>query len=279
MTAEESVRAGRLEEALAELQGRVRKQPADPRLRVFLFQLLAVMGQWERALTQLKVASDLDPSTVGMLKTYQEALRCEVLRGDVFAGKKTPLLFGEPSEWMAWVVQALKLSAEEKFEEAAALRDKAFEAAPATSGKINDQPFAWIADADPRLGPVLEAVVNGRYYWIPFGRLREVRVEKPVDLRDVAWTPAHLTLANGGETVALIPTRYPGSESAPDSKLVMARATEWVERPGSMYLGLGQRLLATDQGEFPLMDVRTIQLDVVAETTRPEQPVAPTDPA
>jgi type VI secretion system protein ImpE len=279
MTAEESVRAGRLEEALAELQGRVRKQPADPRLRVFLFQLLAVMGQWERALTQLKVASDLDPSTVGMLKTYQEALRCEVLRGDVFAGKKTPLLFGEPSEWMAWVVQALKLSAEEKFEEAAALRDKAFEAAPATSGKINDQPFAWIADADPRLGPVLEAVVNGRYYWIPFGRLREVRVEKPVDLRDVAWTPAHLTLANGGETVALIPTRYPGSESAPDSKLVMARATEWVERPGSMYLGLGQRLLATDQGEFPLMDVRTIQLDVVAETTQPEQPVAPTDPA
>ena len=279
MTAEESVRAGRLEEALAELQGRVRKQAADPRLRVFLFQLLAVMGQWERALTQLKVASDLDPSTVGMLKTYQEALRCEVLRADVFAGKKTPLLFGEPSEWMAWVVQALKLSAEEKFEEAAALRDKAFEAAPATSGKINDQPFAWIADADPRLGPVLEAVVNGRYYWIPFGRLREVRVEKPVDLRDVAWTPASLTLANGGETVALIPTRYPGSESSPDSRLVMARATEWVERPGSMYLGLGQRLLATDQGEFPLMDVRTIQLDVVADTTQPEQPAAPTDPA
>jgi len=279
MTAEESVRAGRLEEALADLQGRVRKQPADPRLRVFLFQLLAVMGQWERALTQLKVASDLDPSTVGMLKTYQEALRCEVLRGDVFAGRKTPLLFGEPAEWMAWVVQALKLSAEEKFEEAAALRDKAFEAAPATSGKINDQPFAWIADADPRLGPVLEAVVNGRYYWIPFGRLREVRVEKPVDLRDVAWTPAHLTFANGGETVAFIPTRYPGSESAADSKLVMARATEWVERPGAMYLGLGQRLLATDQGEFPLMDVRTIQLDVVAEPAPPEQPAPPESPA
>jgi len=101
-----------------------------------------------------------------------------------------------------------------------------------------------------------------------------VRVEKPVDLRDVAWTPAHLTLANGGETVALIPTRYPGSESAPDSKLVMARATEWVERPGSTYLGLGQRLLATDQGEFPLMDVRTIQLDVV-DTAQPAQPEAP----
>jgi type VI secretion system protein ImpE len=126
---------------------------------------------------------------------------------------------------------------------------------------MDDLPFAWIADADPRLGPMLEAIVNGKYYWIPFARLREIRVEKPVDLRDVAWTPAHLTLANGGETVALIPTRYPGSEKATTPGLVMARATEWVERPGQTFLGLGQRLLATDQGEHALMDVRVIQLE------------------
>ena len=50
---------------------------------------------------------------------------------------------------------------------------------------------------------MLEAIVNGRYYWIPFGRLSEVRIEKPADLRDIAWTPAYLTLANGGETVGL----------------------------------------------------------------------------
>ena len=35
MTAEESVRAGRLDEALAELAGAGRKKPADPKLRVF----------------------------------------------------------------------------------------------------------------------------------------------------------------------------------------------------------------------------------------------------
>ncbi|HVR63522.1 MAG TPA: type VI secretion system accessory protein TagJ [Polyangia bacterium] len=261
MTAEESVRAGHLDDALADLQARVRKQPSDAKLRVFLFQLLAVMGQWDRALNQLKVASDLDPTTVAMLKTYQEALQCEVLRAEVFAGKKTPLLFGKPAEWMALVVQALKLGAREKFDEAAALREKAFEAAPATAGKINDQPFAWIADADARIGPLLEAIVNGRYYWIPFARLREVKMEKPADLRDFAWTPATLTLANGGETVALIPTRYPGSEASGDARVVMARSTEWVEKADGTYIGLGQRQLATDQGEFALLDVRTIQLD------------------
>ena len=179
--------------------------------------------------------------------------------------KRTPLLFGKPSEWMALLLQSLRLTAEEKFEEAATLRDKAFEAAPTTAGTLTAgdlpaQPFTWIADADSRLGPVLEAIINGRYYWVPFARLREVRVEKPVDLRDLAWMPAHLTFANGGESVALLPTRYPGSERASDTRLVLARSTEWQEKPASTSLGLGQRLLATDQGEHALMDVRVIQL-------------------
>ena len=264
-SAEESVRAGRLDDALAELQGQVRKKPAEARLRTFLFQLLAVRGEWDRALTQLKVAGDLDPTSISMVQTYQEAIRCELLRAEVFAGRRTHLLFGKPAEWMALVVQALNLSANGKFDEARTLRDKAFEGAPATSGQIDGQPFAWIADADPRLGPLLEAIVKGRYYWIPFSRLREIRVEKPTDLRDVAWLPANLALANGGETVALIPTRYPGSESAADSRVIMARSTEWIEHPGESFFGLGQRLLATDQGEYPLMDIRSVKLDSLDE--------------
>jgi type VI secretion system protein ImpE len=123
------------------------------------------------------------------------------------------------------------------------------------------------------LGPLLEAIVNGRYYWIPFARLRELRIEKPCDLRDIAWTPAHITLENGGDTVALIPTRYPGTERAPDPRLIMARGTEWLERPGSTFLGVGQRLFATDQGEHGLMDVRVIEFEGTGEAAGepPEQ--------
>jgi len=272
--AEESVRAGRLDEALADLQGQVRKKPADARLRTFLFQLLAVRGAWDRALTQLKVAAELDPGALAIVKTYEEAMRCEGVRAEVFAGRQKPLLFGKPAEWMALLVEALRLTGEGKFEDARGLRDQAFEGAPATTGKIDDQPFAWIADADQRLGPMLEAIVKGQYYWIPFARLREIRIEKPTDLRDVAWTAANLLLVNGGETVALIPTRYPGSESASDTKLVMARGTEWLERPAETFLGVGQRLLTTDQGEFGLMDVRNIKLDSVADEAPQGPPVA-----
>jgi type VI secretion system protein ImpE len=257
MTAEESVRAGRLDEALAELQAQVRKQPADPKLRIFLFQLLSVMGQWDRALTQLKVAGEMDANAATMMATYKEVIRCEMLRAEVFAGKQKPLLFGKPAEWMALLVEALRLTGDD----AAKLREQALEGAPTTSGAVDDKPFEWISDADQRIGPMLEAIVNGRYYWIPFGRLSEVRIEKPADLRDIAWTPAYLTFANGGETVGLIPTRYPGTEKSSNAALLMARGTDWSEAPGGTYVGLGQRLLATNETEHALMDIRQIKLD------------------
>jgi type VI secretion system protein ImpE len=125
---------------------------------------------------------------------------------------------------------------------------------------IDDQPFEWIADGDSRLGPVLEAIVNGRYYWIPFQNIGEIVFEEPSDLRDVVWTPAYFTWANGGESPALIPTRYPGSETSEDDQVRMSRKTEWDEREGEVYLGQGQRMLMTDTGEYPLMDVRKISV-------------------
>jgi type VI secretion system protein ImpE len=60
MGAEEALKQGDLDAALADLTDRVRRSPADARLRTFLFQLFAVLGQWDRALSQLDVAGELD---------------------------------------------------------------------------------------------------------------------------------------------------------------------------------------------------------------------------
>jgi len=266
MSAEESLREGNVGQALAELQDLVRKDPADPKLRTFLFQLLVITGDWERALTQLKVVGEMDPIALPMLQTYQEAIRCEALRAKVFAGETAPLVFGDPEEWIALLLESLKLIAAEKFVEAGTLREQAFEGAQTTSGKINDQEFEWIADADFRLGPCLEAVVNGRYYWIPFHRIREISLDEPEDLRDMVWAPAQFTWANGGQTVGLIPTRYPGSEQSEDGAIRLSRKTDWVEAAPEVYLGQGQRLIATDQGEIPLLDARRIVLNVTDES-------------
>jgi type VI secretion system protein ImpE len=259
--ARELLRAGEPLQALAALQDQVRSDPSNADKRVFLFQLLSVLGQWERAATQLDVAGDLDAKTLAMVQMYREALKCEALRADVFAGNKSPLIFGEPEEWLALLIEALLVGNTPRAAEADALRARALELAPPSAGSINGERFEWIADADSRLGPVCEAIVNGRYYWVPFTRLARIDIEPPSDLRDLAWTPAHFEFTNGGDAVGIIPSRYPGSEAATDSTLCLARKTAWQEVRPDVFQGLGQRLLATDAGEYPLFDVRTIVFD------------------
>jgi type VI secretion system protein ImpE len=256
MLAQQLIRDGNLKRGLVALQDAVRKDAADVKLRVFLFQLLAVLGQWGRSLTQLNVAAELDAATLAMVQTYREAIQCEALRADIFAGKRAPLIFGEPQPWMAQLVEALKYDADEPAR-AAALRAQAFEAAPASPGSIDGQRFAWLADADARLGPVLEVVLNGRYFWIPMFRISRIEFEAPADLRDTVWTAATFTWTNGAQTVGLIPTRYSGTVASGDDALLLARRTEWDDRGH----GLGQRMLTSEAGDYALMDVRLVEFD------------------
>jgi type VI secretion system protein ImpE len=265
--AEQSLKSGDPVAALAHLQEQVRVKPADAKLRIFLFQLLCVLGQWERALNQLNVASSLDPEALAMAQTYGDAVRCERVRDDVFEGKTSPMIFGQPDQWLALLIESLLLAGRGEHERSQQLRSKAFDEAPASQGEIDGRPFSWISDADSRLGPVLEAVINGRYYWVPFSRLVGIQIEPPADLRDMVWMPAHLQLENGGESVALIPTRYPGSETSTDGLIALARKTVWKEVAPDTHHGLGQRIIATDADDVPLMEVRTISLTGSIEET------------
>lgn len=265
MLAEDSLREGSLDESLAQLQEQVRKDPSNASYRIFLFQLLVVIGQWDRAFNQLKVAGELDASTLAMVQTYREALKCEKTRQSVFDGKTAPLVFGKPEQWVALLIEALRHSAAGDHAAAEPLRAQAYEMAPATPGQVDGKPFEWIADADSRLGPVLEAVINGNYYWVPFNAIKEIQIEEPVDLRDLVWMPAQITWTNGGGTVALVPTRYPGSETSEDPQIRMSRKTEWAELDTDVYAGLGQRMLATDAADYSLMETRQIELDSVAD--------------
>ena len=263
-TPEDFLAAGDPVSALQALQRKVKEHPSDPKLRVFLFQLLSVLGQWDRALTQLNVTAEMDASALAMAQMYREALRCEALRAEVFAGKRSPLLFGQPDQWLALLIESNLVTARGDFASARKLRDQAFEMAPATRGSIDGKPFEWIADADMRLGPVCEAVINGKYYWIPFSRLARIDIEAPEDLRDFVWMPAHFLFQNGGEAIGIIPTRYPGSESCQDGMLQLARKTEWDEGADGVYTGLGQRVWTTDADEYPLMDARCVELQADA---------------
>ena len=263
MDARETLRSGDLRGALELLKKEVRKAPRDARLRTFLFQMFCVSGEWDRALTQLTTASELDPIALPMSQVYQSAIRCEILREKVFRGERSPTVLGDPGEWLPLLMEATKLLGLGRMDEAAQLRDKAFEGAPETSGTLNDEPFAWIADADPRLGPVLEVFVNGNYMWVPFARLKSVTCEAPADLRDQVWMPANFTWSNGGTAVGFIPTRYPGSATAAEAALALSRGTDWHDASDDWSLPLGQRMLVTDSAETALMDLRKLTITPV----------------
>jgi type VI secretion system protein ImpE len=264
MQAEELLRGGDLAAALGDLQGRIRKAPADSRLRIFLFQLLCVLGDWPRALNQLKICGELNSVAQPMVQTYRETIACELLREKVFAGEKAPLVLGEPVEWIALLIEALKPLAAGQPGRAAELRARAFDAADAAPGTIDDVPFAWIADSDMRLGPMLELLVNGKYYWAPFSAMASLSFDAPTDLRDLVWTPVEIRWRNGGDSMGFVPTRYPGTAACGRDDLRLSRRTEWRDLGAETFAGLGQRQLSTDAGDHALMDIRRIAFTVPA---------------
>ncbi|MBL8485022.1 MAG: virulence protein SciE type [Rhodocyclaceae bacterium] len=245
---------------IEQTMAQVRKEPRAVHHRVLLFQLFSLTGQLDRAVNQLAVLADIDKENEEMARAYREVLRCEAYRRKVFQGEKTPLVLGEPIDWFAQLVEALRANAMGQHEQAAQLRAQAFDAAPTTGGSADGTPFTWIADADQRFGPVLEALINGKYYWVPFERLASIELEAPVDLRDLVWLPATLTFTTGATQVAFIPARYPDSETSADDEIRLARRTDWQDVGFDTYFGSGQRMLATDAGEFGLFDLRRITL-------------------
>jgi len=211
MNAEQLIRDGNPDEALQVLQEEIRKKSADPKLRIFLFQLLVVLGKWDRATKQLDVIANMEDSALAMVHEYRAAIDCEMYREEVFLGNKDPIFMGQPDEWQAILLQALKLSASGNEKESQLLREQAMVMAPATQGKINGDAFKWIADADSRLGPLLEVFVEGKYRWVPFTNVKRLAIEAPENLRDFVWVPAHIQWETDGESFVLIPTRYPFS--------------------------------------------------------------------
>ena len=274
----ELLQAGDLGASMREAMEAVRGDAGNAKARILLFQLMCVNGDWEKARRQLYVLKDMDAETIPMFETYDPVIQCEMFRQAVFDGQRSPLLFGEPRDWLATLCRALPHFAAGRLEQGLEMQAEAFEQAPASSGRITSseregaESFEWIADADGRLGPVLEVFLKGHYYWVPMEHVRVVRIDEPEDLRDLVWTPAQFQWANGGQAVGFIPTRYPGTENATDDRLRLSRMTEWLGGAGDdddeedgLQVGLGQRLLVTDEGDYPLLGIREITIGSAAD--------------
>lgn len=265
--AEDSVKAGQLEEAKSALIGYVKANPANVDARIFLAQLFLLLGQWSRAAIQLKTlrSQSSDTSVQLLAQSYSLLMKAEQVRLAVFAGHSTPMFLGEPAQWQAFFVEGLKGLGEGKASQADELFQQGANAAPAVSGQINGEPFKWLCDADPRIGPQMELFINGQYYWLPLDQVQTLAVEAPTDLRDLVWCPAALQLQNGGQLNAFLPVAYPADREKLEPQLQMARLTQWRPLNDALSIGEGQRLLATDEQDYALLEVRHIEIDACVE--------------
>ena len=252
---------------LADLQSRIKRDASSAKLRIHLFQLLCVMGSWQRALGQLQVCAQLDSKALPMAQMYREAIKCEMLREQVLAGKRTPQVMGTPPAWIGWMVEALRQDGAGSA--ASDLRAQALDAAEPDACAVDGASCAWLADGDSRLGPVCEVFANGQYYWLPFESCAAIRIEAPVDLRDLVWSPAEVLLPNEGRVPVLIPTRYPETGKVDGDKgdqLKRSRLTEWVQPSPDVWVGMGQRVWMSDVGEHSILQTRSITMGMPAST-------------
>lgn len=259
------LREGDLDGARSALVEVVRARPGDDKARMFLFQLLCVTGEWDKARKQLQALVQVAGNAQMLAVTYNQAIDAECARADVFAGKADmPVLVGMGG-WVEGVARALTLQSRGRHAEAEAVREEAFAEAPDTPGILDGRRFDWIADADTRFGPTFEAIVAGRYGLIPFDAVVSITSDGPEDLRDTVWYPVQLALKSGQSIAAFLPARYPGTQAAQSPALRLGRETDWVDAAHdgvAMQSGLGQRLWTLSGGEDAgLLELRKLTFD------------------
>jgi type VI secretion system protein ImpE len=257
-TPHQLIHQGKVKEAIIALKETIKADTANPKLRMFYFQLLAITGDWKRSLEQLETAASMDPAQLPVKYAITPLLLGEATRADVFAGRKTPLIMGEPDGWMGLLLQSLVLLNAGKTAEAVALQAEALAKAPAKGGAIDGRPFEWLADADSRLGPVIEAYIDEKYYWVPMMHIKTLAIEKPSDLRDLAWLPAVFTWTNGGVIKGFIPTRYPGTENSDDNNALLAKTANWTELAPNYSTGTGLRFFMTGEADHAITQTTLI---------------------
>lgn len=262
-TAEGLLREGSLVASLEALESDILRRPVDVRLRVFYVQTLMLAGQWDRALEELEgfdAIGAFDRRMLVIAHTYRGLIHSERMRAAVFAGESSPGVIGKAPSWLAQLATCLSLERQGHAAQAAELRADVFDVAPESGGSLNGSAFVSIADADSRLGPVLEVIVGGAYYWAPFACIKHVTIKGPRYAHDLAWLPARFLWRNGDRSTGFVPVRYPGSERSDNDAIRLGRKTDWQPVGQELHTGLGQRLLRINTEKVSILDVRDLSL-------------------
>jgi type VI secretion system protein ImpE len=234
MDALQLFRAGKLQEAIDALSAGLRDNPSDTKNRTFLFELLCFAGDYNRAEKHLELLQEQSGEAAMGALLYRGALNAERTRAEMFEKKTFPQTSSEASS------------------------------PGALQGTLNGKPFQSLTDADPRIGARLEAFGAGDYFWIPLQDVAVLELDPPKRLRDLLWAPVRLrtgpNFKNKDLGEVLMPVIAPLSWQHADDEVKLGRVSEWCSDDAGEEAPFGQKMLLVDGEEFPILEVRKLEI-------------------
>ncbi len=250
--------AGRLSEARAQLTAEVKGAPSDGSKRTLLFQVLAFLGEWEKAERHLDMIVALNPPSETGVQVYKNLINAERERQGVIERKSIPGFAASPPAYLDTYFAAWdRLKDGEPAKARRLYREIGGHLSP-LSGTVDGRSFEGFSDMDAFLSLFLEVVVHDRYLWVPFESIGELSISPPKSLFDLLWVPARLVTWEGLSMQCYLPVLYPGSAAMADDKVKLGRITDWLPLGSSFYRGIGQHMFQAGEEEIPLLEMREV---------------------
>ncbi len=259
---DELIRAGNLSGAIQEATQQVRAYPTDLTARVSLFELLCLIGEYDRAEKQLDVLEQQREKTDLGVQVYRNCLRAEKKRRRVYAGEVEPHFLNEPPSYIDLNLEAIRHAKEERFADARKALDRAEEERPALSGRLNDKVFQDFRDSDDFTAPVLELFVHDKFTWLPLQQIRTLEILPPKQLRDLLWASARIESVNGTKGEVIVPALYNGTSMDSNDQVRLGRLTDWRLIAEDLYRAAGLRMFLADDEDQSIFELKLVSFDV-----------------
>jgi type VI secretion system protein ImpE len=256
MNAKDMIAAGRLMDARKQLTDEVKKAPSDSAKRTLLFQVLAFLGEWEKADRHLDLIVATNPKSEIGVQAYKNAVNAEKERREVMERKRVPgFVTGAPAYLESYLLAWDKLK-ENDLEGASRLYEQVEEQRRPVRGSLDGKIFDGFWDTDTFLSCFLEAIVHDRYIWIPLETIGELSIDPPKSLFDLLWAPARVMTWEGVNLQCYLPVLYPDSCLQDDERVKLGRLTDWIPLGGPFFKGVGQHVFQVGEEEIPLLEMR-----------------------
>ncbi|CAO3423943.1 type VI secretion system accessory protein TagJ [Azospirillum doebereinerae] len=260
-TAAQLFQSGRLDEAIAALNGELKKKPNDIDSRVFLAELLSFAGNLDRADLQLDTIGTQEPQIAVTMALFRQLVRADQARRQLFVDGRLPeFIDAPPPDHLRLHLEALVALRAGDSAEALAKLAQAEELRPPAAGSHDGAAFDDFRDLDDVTGGFFEVYTStGKYFWIPTESVELVEFRAPERARDLLWRPAHMVVRGGPDGEVYLPAVYGGAPADAETALKLGRATEWSEEDGAPIRGVGQRCFLVGEESVPIMQLGTLE--------------------